>query len=119
MPQLLHLWGAQNNPLPPLCKALVRLQFGEVMSLLEEIQAAAIDTQSDLGTILRKCKVLAARLGSQPLENWLLWESNSYPDDVNVPDYRTWPLQLNGHFAGYFGSGIQNAPIPLAVLPEN
>jgi len=52
MPQLLHLWGAQNNPLPPLCKALVRLQFGEVMSLLEEIQAAAIDTQSDLGTIL-------------------------------------------------------------------
>src|SRR5713101_3731477 len=88
------------------------------MSILEDIQSAAIDSHSDLGTILRKCKVLAARLGSQPLENWLLWESNSYPDDVNVPDYRTWPLQLNGHFAGYFGSGIQNAPIPLAVLPE-
>jgi hypothetical protein len=41
------------------------------MSLLEEIQRAAVDANSDLGTLLRKCKVLAARLGSQPLENWL------------------------------------------------
>jgi hypothetical protein len=57
------------------------------MTLLEDIQNAAIDSQSDLGTLLRKCKLLAARLGSQPLEEFLLWESNGYPDDVEVPDY--------------------------------
>ena len=56
------------------------------MLLLEEIQAAAIDSHSDLGSVLRKCKVLAARLGSQPLENWLLWESNGFPDDVEIPE---------------------------------
>jgi hypothetical protein len=87
------------------------------VSLLEEIQIAAVDGSTDLGTVLRKCKVLATRLGSQLLQDWLLWESNGYPDDVHVPEYRIWPLQLKGHFAGYFGSGIQNAPIPLAVIP--
>jgi hypothetical protein len=88
------------------------------MSLLLEIQAAAIDGHSDLGRVLRKCKVLASRLRSQPLEDWLVWESNSYPDDVKVPDYRIWPIQLKGHFSGYAGAGIRNVAIPLAVLPE-
>lgn len=88
------------------------------MSLLEDIQAAAVDSKSDLGTLLRMCKLLAARLGSQPLEDWLLWESNGYPDEVIVPDYRIWPVQLKGHFFGPFGSGIQNAPIPISLIPE-
>src|SRR5438094_7477163 len=88
------------------------------MSILEDIQSAAIDGRSDLGTILRKCKVLAARLGSQPLEKWVLWESNGYPDDVEVPDYRTWPLEVKGNFSGPFHSGIRNAPIPLVCIPE-
>lgn len=88
------------------------------MSLLEEIQKEAVDKNSDLGTILRKCKVLAARLGSEPLENWLIWESNGYPDNVQVPDYRIWPLEVKGHFYGPFGSGIENAPIPHACLPK-
>ena len=55
---------------------------------------------------------------SEPLENWLLWESNGYPENVEVPDYRMWELQLKGHFFGPFGSGIQNAPIPLVCVPE-
>lgn len=88
------------------------------MSLLEEIQKEAVDADSDLGALLRKCRVLAARLGSQPLEDWLIWESNGYPDDVEVPDYRIWTLQLMGHFSGLCGSGLKNAPIPLICLPE-
>jgi len=88
------------------------------MTLLEDIQNAAVDSKSDLGTLLRKCKLLAARLGSQSLENWLLWECNGYPEDVDVPDYRIWCLELKGHFAGPFGSGIRNAPIPWVCLPE-
>ena len=87
------------------------------MSLIEDIQNAAVDSNSDLATILRKCKLLAARLGSQPLEDWLLWELNGYPDEVEVPDYRIWHLEVKGHFFGPL-SEIQNAPIPLACLPE-
>lgn len=88
------------------------------MTLLEEIQNDAIDASSDLGTLLRKCKLLAARLGSQPLEDWLLWESNGYPGDVDVPGYRIWPLEVKGHFVGPFGSETRNAPIPNACLPK-
>lgn len=88
------------------------------MTLLEDIQNSAVDAKSDLGTILRKCKLLAARLGSKPLEEWLIWESNGYPDGVPVPDYRIWALEIKGHFVGPFGSGLRNAPIPHACLPE-
>lgn len=88
------------------------------MTFLEDIKNSAVDAKSDLGTLLRKCKLLAARLGSQPLEDWLIWESNGYPDDVLVPDYRVWSLEVKGHFSGPLGSGLRNAPIPLACLPE-
>ncbi len=88
------------------------------MSLLDDIQAAATDANNDLGTLLRKCKVLAASLGSEPLENWLLWESNGYPPDVEVPGYRILSLELKGHFAGPYGSGGRHIPIPSACIPE-
>jgi hypothetical protein len=88
------------------------------VTLLEDIQNAAVDAKSDLGTLLRKCKLLAARLGSKPLEDWLVWESNGYPDEVQVPEYRIWSLEVRGHFSGPGGSGLRNAPIPLAILPE-
>jgi hypothetical protein len=88
------------------------------LTLLEEIQAEAVDSSCDLGALLRKCQVLAARLRSQPLEDWLVWESNGYPDEIPVPEYRIWSLELVGHFSGPFGSGLRNAPIPLLCLPE-
>lgn len=89
------------------------------MSLLEEIQNDAISSTSDLGALLRKCKLLAARLGSQPLEEWLFWESNGYPNEIEVPNYRIWSLKVRGNFSGPFGSGITNADIPLSCLsPE-
>lgn len=88
------------------------------MSLLEEIQNDAISSASDLGALLRKCKLLAARLGSQPLEEWLVWESNGYPNEIEVPDYRIWSLKVRGNFSGPFGSGITNADIPLSCLSQ-
>lgn len=87
------------------------------MSLLDDVQNAAVDSSSDLSSLLRKCKLLAARLGSSPLENWLLWESNGYPKDVDLPEYRLIPIILKGQFSGPFGSGMNNAPIPYVCLP--
>ena len=88
------------------------------MSLLEQIQNDAVDSRSDLASLLRRCKILAARLGNKNLEEWLVWESNGYPRDVELPDYRVRSIQLKGHFAGPFGSGIRNATIPSGCLPE-
>jgi hypothetical protein len=68
--------------------------------------------------LLRKCKLLAARLGSEPLGDWLVLECNGYPDGVAVPAYRIWPLELKGHFSGAFQSMWRNAPIPRGCVPE-
>lgn len=87
------------------------------MSLLLEIQEAAVDSKSDLASLLRRCKILAARLDSKPLEDWLLWEANGYPDEAPLPDYRMWGMQWKGHFSGMFGSGMRNASIPSLCLP--
>lgn len=87
------------------------------MTLLEDIQTSAVDSQSELATLLRKCKLLAARLGSQPLEDWVIWESNGYPDDVPVPEYRVWSLSVRGNFFG-FGKRIEKARVPPACLQE-
>jgi hypothetical protein len=88
------------------------------MTLMDQVQQEAVDSKSDLGALLRKCKVLAARLGSRALEDWLVWESDGYPEGAEVPSYRILPLELKGHFAGPLGSGLRNAPIPLLCLPE-
>jgi AbiTii len=86
------------------------------MTLLEDIQNSAVDANSDLATLLRKCKLLAARLGSKPLEEWVIWESNGYPQSIAVPAYRTWSLEVLGDFAGPFQIGFRNARIPIGAL---
>jgi len=88
------------------------------MSLIEQIQQAAVDSDSDLGQVLRLCKILAARLDSRPLEEWLSWESNGYPKEADLPNYRVFPLILKGHFTGAFGSALRFAPIPAASIPK-
>ena len=50
------------------------------MSLLREIQEAAIDGSIDLPTLLRKCKVLAARLGNDDFTDWVDAELNGYKE---------------------------------------
>lgn len=89
------------------------------MSLLRDIQAAAIDGNTDLSTILRKCKVLAARLGHEPFKIWVEQELNGYPAETPLPSYRVFrDMQSYGDFAGPFGSALRNAPLPLLCLPE-
>ncbi len=87
------------------------------MDLLEDIQNAAADSSSDVSTLLRKCKILAARLDKQRLEDWLIWESDGYPKDVPVPEYRIWRLQVKGNFLGAYSSQ-SHAPVPTALLPK-
>lgn len=89
------------------------------MTLLETIQESAIDANTDLSTVLRQCRLLAARLDSRPLEEWVLWESDGYPSNAEVPPYRVWPIEVRGNFSGYFQSMARNYPIPSALLPAD
>ncbi|WP_411860517.1 AbiTii domain-containing protein [Klebsiella aerogenes] len=54
------------------------------MSLLREIQQAATDPSFDLPSLLRKCKILASRLGSPEFKQWVNFELNGYPDLGNL-----------------------------------
>lgn len=88
------------------------------MSLITEIQKAAVEQDTDLATLLRKCKVLAARLGSVPLEDWVLHESNGYPAGVEVPDYRVWRVQIVAHLIDPFGAQVPHVMVAPHMIPE-
>ena len=91
----------------------------QVMGLLQQIEDDAVNPDVDLGTLLRKCKILAARLDHKPFEEWVDRELNGYPDAGALPPYRIMHVQSRGHFFGVFGRQLKNAPIPLLNLPED
>ncbi len=82
------------------------------MSLLHEIQTSVVQEGAHLGSVLLKLRLLAARLGSERLEEWIKHESEGYPHDSEVPSYRIVGVSYSGTFSGPFGSGINNAQIP-------
>lgn len=88
------------------------------MSLLREIQSAAIDSSVPLTTLLRKCKVLAARLGNDEFKSWIDHELNGYQSKGDLPEYRVVNVNSKGHFSGPFQSGLRNANIPMTCMPE-
>ncbi len=81
------------------------------MSLLHEIQASLLQEGADLAPILLKLRLLAARIGSVPLAEWVRHESEGYPDDTEIPNYRHIDVSYTASFAGSFGRTITNAPI--------
>lgn len=89
------------------------------MSLLREIQNSAIDANEPIGTLLRKCKVLAVRLGSSEFKSWVENELNGYTDKDNIPEYRIMGVGCQGYFSGSYGSSMSNASIPSRCIPKD
>lgn len=89
------------------------------MSLLRQIQDAAVDSSVELPTLLRKCKVLAFRLGNEDFKRWIDNELSGYDEKGDLPEYRILNVSSKGHFSGAFGSGLKNADIPLLCVPED
>jgi hypothetical protein len=59
------------------------------LSLLREIQDLAT-TDGDLANLLRKCKILAARLGSEQFSGWVDYELDDYPEG-QIPSFQPRP----------------------------
>ncbi len=87
------------------------------MSLLRDIQDAAINSEIDISTVLRKCKVLAVRLGNENFKNWVDQELNGYNNIDNLPDYRILSVYSKGDFSGA-SRIVKNVDIPLLCIPE-
>jgi AbiTii-like protein len=67
------------------------IQFSQNVSnkdLLFEIQKEAVDGNTALSTVLRKCLVLGTRIGQRDLKDWAQWELNGYPASIELPEYR-------------------------------
>lgn len=85
--------------------------------MLRQIQEGATEDTVPLSTVLRRCKVLAARLKHAELDGWVEHELNGYPNWREMPDYRTMSTQVLGNFNGYFQSRILGAQIPTRSIP--
>lgn len=79
--------------------------------MLRDIQASLMAGE-EIGPILLKLRLLASRLGSDVLEEWVKHEAEGYTPGSAIPDYRKIGVSFTGTFSGPFGSGIRNAPIP-------
>jgi hypothetical protein len=89
------------------------------MSLLREIQDAAASDEVPVATLLRKAKILAARLRHEPLRRWVESELDGYAADAELPDYRRLrDLDVKADFSGPFNSGMRNANVPPACIDE-
>jgi len=89
------------------------------MSLLREIQREAISPTNKVSDLLRKCKILAYRLGNEDFKNWVDSELNGYESLEDLPSYRVYNnVASKGHFSGAFGSGMKNADIPSNCFPR-
>ena len=62
------------------------------MSLLREIQNQAIDGKSDRESLLRRCRVLAARLKHDDFKKWVQHELDGYPSAAEAPSVSQVPL---------------------------
>src|ERR1022692_921276 len=98
------LW--RSALLPPVVSFVSRTITGHTtslvcnsgcMTLLREIQQAAVDPNVDITTVLRKARILAARLKNAEFEEWVERELNGYPDKAGLPAYRILGIESRAH----------------------
>ncbi|WP_197339761.1 hypothetical protein [Ralstonia solanacearum] len=89
------------------------------MSLIRSIQADAIEASTSVSSLLRKCKLLASRVGHTQLEQWVDLELRGYPEGADLPAYRVTPVVSYGSFVGAFGMNAPKLQVPVTVLPEH
>src|SRR4051812_4548435 len=68
------------------------------LSLLEEIEQAALDDSADITGALRKCVALGGQSGSETLRAWATRELKGYSGSDELPEYRSVgaPIALDG-----------------------
>lgn len=88
------------------------------MSLLREIQSALLSDDASIGPLLLKLRLLASKLGIETLEEWVKYEAEGYPPEIDVPSYRKIGIAYTGTFFGPFGSAIKNIPIATYLIEK-
>ena len=79
--------------------------------MLHDIQAALLDDKFRVGSTLLKLRFLASKLDADILEEWVQHETEGYPTDARIPDYRIAQITYTGIFADVVRQ-INNVSIP-------
>lgn len=88
------------------------------MSLLREIQENTCASNVELSNVLRKCKILAARLNYKPLQEWVERELSGYSEKDDLPQYRIFhDIELSGNFFTPTCWG-KNFGVPSLLIPD-
>lgn len=89
------------------------------MSLVSDLQSAALDDSRPIANVLRYAKVLAARTRNDTLRSWVDQELEGYSDVTLLPDYRVLQItDLHANFSGWGGSYIRERALPAGHIPE-
>jgi hypothetical protein len=64
------------------------------VSIVFELQRAALDHQTPLTALLRQCLAVASKLDLQDSVTWVRSELNGYEPTVQIPHYRVMPARL-------------------------
>ena len=99
-------------------KAAVYQDGASKAGFLESIQADLVDHNKSIASTLLKLRLLAAKLGSDELTEWIKYEAEGYPQDDEIPTYRVVPVSFTGTFQGPFGGSLQNVPIPPLLIKK-
>lgn len=87
------------------------------MSLLKNIQNEAINSQIPLADVLRKCKLLAYKLGNKEIKEWVELELNGYQNKKYLPQYRIIPVNSKGEFFDCLGNKTTQ-DIPMSCIDK-
>jgi len=88
------------------------------MSLLRDIQKDLASAGADVISVLRKCKVLAARLSSDELARWVDFELDGFPEFQPIPEYRRLRTHCYADFMNRAWKVSQQVVPPFAVAEE-
>lgn len=88
------------------------------LELLRQIQDDAVSSKVPVTELLRRAQVFAARAKLPELADWVRYELNGYPTEVELPAYRVVYGIARGHFVGPYGSGMRNAVLPAGNMPN-
>lgn len=87
------------------------------MTLLNDIIDGATDDGVGTANLLRKVQVVAHRLGSNELLQWVAHELNGYPDVNDLPPYRCIEGQVQGVYSGNLYEALPQA-LGAGQIPE-
>jgi hypothetical protein len=87
------------------------------MSMLSEIQESLLVEGTSLEFPLLRLRILAGRMGSDVLEDWVRHEIEGYPEGIEVPEYRRTGITYHGTFTDGYNT-LNDVPIPNAVIAQ-